>query len=208
MSPVQQQRLAGAILLFAIISGVAIFLMTNAYDSNEDNVDVIVPIEEVFSSSIEMISEGDVEVVEDELETLLDPHNLEPDTSTLDVAETTEVEVTDVETVQQVEPKIENLETEDIKPIVVTTEAKGNIQTVEISWLLQLGSFSIADNAQKLQAKVEGLGFKAQISPVQTEKGTIYRLRIGPDTDKSAIEATALMLKNKLQLKSQLIQNK
>ena len=190
MSPVQQQRLAGIIFLLCIISGIALFLMTNTHDSDKDNVKVSKPMEDVFSSSIKVISEGDVEVVEDELATSLERHD---------------VKMTAL-TEKKLKPEIEKAQAA-VEPAPIT-DIKKISNTTKVSWFLQLGSFSVEDNAQKLQTKVTKLGYKAHLLPVKVDKGTIYRVRIGPDTNKSSLEATALTLKNKLQLEPQLIQNK
>lgn len=48
------------------------------------------------------------------------------------------------------------------------------------AWTVQVGSFSQADNAQSLQARLKAEGFEAFVSRVATDAGTMHRVRVGP----------------------------
>ncbi|HRP86704.1 MAG TPA: SPOR domain-containing protein [Gammaproteobacteria bacterium] len=48
------------------------------------------------------------------------------------------------------------------------------------AWTVQVGSFSQADNAQALQARLKAEGFESFISRVATDAGTMHRVRVGP----------------------------
>lgn len=47
-------------------------------------------------------------------------------------------------------------------------------------WTVQVGSFSQADNARSLQARLKAEGFEAFVSRVATDAGTMHRVRVGP----------------------------
>lgn len=48
------------------------------------------------------------------------------------------------------------------------------------AWTVQVGSFSQADNAQSLLARLKAEGFEAFVSRVATDAGTMHRVRVGP----------------------------
>ena len=50
-------------------------------------------------------------------------------------------------------------------------------------WYIQVGSFTNKAKADELLEGLRGQGLPALIEPVQTEKGTSYRLRVGPELD-------------------------
>ncbi|PCJ31682.1 MAG: hypothetical protein COA90_05270 [Gammaproteobacteria bacterium] len=193
MSLIQQQRLIGSLVLVCVLGGIAFFLMSNASleivgnDAGEEPVIEIV-VESGFNSSVELVT-NDVEVESQQLEVLV-----ELDKPAVE-AENIIDEKTEVNKPVTSQPS----ESEANKPVkVVTTEITGK------SWLLQLASFSVEANALKLQKQVILLGYSANIEHVDS----YYRLQIGPNKDKAALEKIAVVLKNKLQLQSQLIQSK
>ena len=61
-------------------------------------------------------------------------------------------------------------------------------------WAVQLGSFSNKDNAEKLVADLRKQQYLAFLSQVQTDRGTLHRVRIGPQKDRAGAEATAARL--------------
>ena len=50
-------------------------------------------------------------------------------------------------------------------------------------WYIQLGSFSKKENAMSLWESLHEQGVPASLDTVQTDKGTSYRLRVGPELD-------------------------
>ncbi len=184
MTLIQQQRLIGALLLVCIFSGIAYFLMSSATQT-EDVITNPSELEQEFVSSIDVISDGDIEVISSESEALIDPHNLK-----------SEVVMTHKDTVEAILPK-------EIKKKIIVSEP---LESTD-SWFLQLASFSIEKNAQGLQKQVSLLGYTANIQSSVGEKGTIYRVRIGPDNSKLTLEKTSLILNKKLGLKPQIIKN-
>jgi DedD protein len=58
-------------------------------------------------------------------------------------------------------------------------------------WVVQLGSFSKKDNADGLVNKLRAQGFNAYGDTIEAQgKGTMYRVRIGPELDKKRAQAT------------------
>lgn len=58
----------------------------------------------------------------------------------------------------------------------------------EESWTVQVGSFSQADNAAALRERLAGEGFKAFVSRVATDAGTMHRVRVGPVAERAEAE--------------------
>ena len=50
-------------------------------------------------------------------------------------------------------------------------------------WVVQVGSFSSAGNAHGLIKKLQKLGYQAFEEQIFTEKGAVYRVRVGPEAD-------------------------
>lgn len=65
------------------------------------------------------------------------------------------------------------------------------LAATDAGWAVQLGSFSDADNAEALAAEVGDAGFDAFVQRVQVENGTMYRVRVGPVSDRAAAESLA-----------------
>ena len=52
------------------------------------------------------------------------------------------------------------------------------------AWVVQIGSFSEEDNAQRLAQRVDGLGFNARVSTFTASGGAMYRVRVGPESSR------------------------
>jgi len=177
-------------------------------------------IDDSFISSIESVSEGDIEVISNESEALIDPHNLSSTATATDLKPVTESTVPPV-AVQTVAAVVEKPLAATIeKPVVATVENKKQDKvtspspqvthsdiTVSESWFLQLGSFSVKKNAQALQKQVSALNYQTTIQASESNKGTRYRVRIGPDSDKTSLEKASKLLNKKLRLQSQIVKN-
>lgn len=66
------------------------------------------------------------------------------------------------------------------------------VQSRELKrWVVQLGSFTKKANADSLVNKLRSQGFNAYGDAIQVaDKGTMYRVRIGPELDKQRAQAT------------------
>ena len=52
-----------------------------------------------------------------------------------------------------------------------------------VRWYIQIGSFSKKENATSIWESLREQGLPAALDTVQTDKGTTYRLRVGPELD-------------------------
>jgi len=71
-------------------------------------------------------------------------------------------------------------------------------------WAVQLGSFSNKENAEKLAADLRRQGYAAFLSQLETDTGTLHRVRIGPQKDRASAEAMAARLL-KVDIKGQVV---
>jgi DedD protein len=84
-------------------------------------------------------------------------------------------------------------------PVKSQPKAAGNTKLVQAisptgMWAVQLGSFSNQANADRLAADLRKQGFAAFLSQLQTESGSLHRVRIGPQKNREGAEATAAKL--------------
>jgi DedD protein len=56
-------------------------------------------------------------------------------------------------------------------------------------WYLNAGTFSQKANATSLQENLKKQGFAASIKEVVSQKGTVYKVRVGPMLDKAKAQA-------------------
>lgn len=63
------------------------------------------------------------------------------------------------------------------------------------SFVVQLGSFSSKENAEKLTRDMTAKGFATFIAPITTNGRELYRVRVGPTRDRASAEALAAQLK-------------
>lgn len=215
MADILKQRLIGALLVLSVIIIVAFFLVKNATNNTANDVSITKQPE--FITSVESLP---VEVAEVVQETLVDPHKLvEKELSPIVVAESNPNEIP-----IPAEKTASNLEAEMIETTAHTKLAEKSEKIAEIvqsekpmetelikqaekvvlnkeQWLIQLASFSQKPNAIALQSKVKQLGFAANIEHV----GTVYRVRIGPESSRAAAEKLVAKLADELKLKPQIL---
>ena len=70
-------------------------------------------------------------------------------------------------------------------------------------WILQLGSFSLEANAISRKKQLEELGYKPTIEQSRSGGTVIYRVRLQPSADRSALEKTAESIRNQLNINTQ-----
>ncbi|MFW5426394.1 MAG: SPOR domain-containing protein [Methylophagaceae bacterium] len=188
MSPITQQRLIGSILLLCALGAIAFFLINSASNDVDAAPDTKPDIP--FVSSIDAIAADDVEIVEAEQETLVDVQapvvNTKPEIALKSAPEVKPVQITP-------EPII----VKKVEAISMPAEEK----VTTTMWSLQLASLADKPAADSLRNKVELLGYKASVEKAETPKGNRFRVRVGPEQDKAALEAVSKVLENKLHLK-------
>lgn len=67
-----------------------------------------------------------------------------------------------------------------------------------VGFAVQLGAFSNAAEAERLQDRARSAGFSAFVEPVRTENGTLHRVRIGPVADRAAADSLRSQAAGKL----------
>jgi len=68
------------------------------------------------------------------------------------------------------------------------------------AWVVQLGSFSSKVNADKLKLKLRKSGFPAFVEPLEQNKKTVYRVRVGPELLRADADAILKKIKKNMKL--------
>ena len=210
MAEVGKQRLVGTLLVLLTIAISAFFLVKNANNyaevQNEETA-------RAFNSKIETVDDN---VVMDELEILVDPHNLGGAMPSPIMAEKkgkieSKLTLTNSKIVTSKKPNLEKVKV----PIVNVVKSSKQIASVQkpkkvnikqAKWIIQLASFRAIGKAQALQIKVNALGYKSSIESVKNREGkTFYRLRIGPELNEKVVSIIVRKIKQHLKLTPQII---
>lgn len=177
MTTIQQQRIIGITLLFSLILGVAWLLIDSAQES-----DAIIKLE----TSPNVV--------------------LEP--SYVEFSESYPVEsMIDLEGVN--ESVHDSLDEGSVDTLAVKTEivpAPSAIDTAKVTWVIQLASFSVKENATALSSQVKSMGYNPIIQTSASSNGQIYRVRLEPIIDKNRANRIASELNTKLKLSTQILQ--
>ncbi|MDD2759709.1 MAG: SPOR domain-containing protein [Methylomonas sp.] len=74
-----------------------------------------------------------------------------------------------------------------VKPAAVDSAGKPSAaaQNATIRWYLNAGSFSKKENALTMQENLKKQGFAASIKEAASDKGPVYKVRVGPMLDKA-----------------------
>ena len=210
MAEVGRQRLVGTLLVLLTIAISAFFLVKNANNYAEvQNEETAL----AFNSKIETVDDN---VVMDELEILVDPHNLGGAMPSPIMAEKkgkieSKLTLTNSKIVTSKKPNLEKVKV----PIVNVVKSSKQIASIEkpkkvninqAKWIIQLASFRAIGKAQALQVKVKALGYKSSIQSVKNKEGkTFYRLRIGPELNEKVVSIIVRKIKQHLKLTPQII---
>jgi DedD protein len=71
---------------------------------------------------------------------------------------------------------------------------------VAAGWAVQIGAFATQGDADSRRDNLRKAGFAAFVEPIKTEKGTLFRVRVGPQAQRAGAEKLKLELKEKLKL--------
>lgn len=99
--------------------------------------------------------------------------------------------------------KVETKQKQDTKKPVATTK-KITRPSIK-AWALQLGSFSQQTNALVLRDQLRAKGYKAFVDKTRKLGLTSYKVKIGPDLDRSKLEKIAQKLQNEEKINSLVI---
>ena len=111
-------------------------------------------------------------------------------------------------TPQEAEPKPV---VETSKPVVEATTAppvsEPDIDRGMTAWVVQVGSFSSKENAEKLNKKLREKGYRSFVQPDKTGSGnTVYKVRVGPEILRSDANKLKQRLQEKMSLTGLLLQ--
>ena len=79
-------------------------------------------------------------------------------------------------------------------PVAAATPEKPAKNPELVRWTIHAGSFSQKDNATTLQKTLRDQGIPVAIETIQSAKGPIYRLKVGPELDKKKAAANKAKL--------------
>ncbi len=68
------------------------------------------------------------------------------------------------------------------------------------AWAVQLGAFKTIDEANKVRDRVKGAGFVAYVDKADTESGTLWRVRAGPETERGNADKLKGRIRDKLKI--------
>lgn len=74
-----------------------------------------------------------------------------------------------------------------------------------VGFAVQLGAFSSEADANALRDRADGAGFVAFVQRVNTDRGAVWRVRVGPEADRDAAERLRTQLGERLGLRDTLV---
>jgi DedD protein len=72
-------------------------------------------------------------------------------------------------------------------------------------WVIQVASFSKADNADEVAGRLRSAGFDTRIEKAQVKGRTVYRVQVVPEADKMRAEALLKRIRSTVQLEGKLL---
>ena len=98
-------------------------------------------------------------------------------------------------------PKSESISaTEDSSKISEPNKTVKDKQVGLTAWVVQLGSFSSKDNADKLNLTLRKLGLPAFVEPLEQNNEVAYRVRVGPELLRADADALLKKIKENTKL--------
>jgi len=83
---------------------------------------------------------------------------------------------------------------------IITAKVKPAAKQPAKAWVIQVGSFNDRANAFKLRNKLRSKKFTTFVEAVKTSKGRVYRVRVGPEIQRSQAEKIQKRLKKELEI--------
>ncbi|MEP1449141.1 MAG: SPOR domain-containing protein [Paraglaciecola sp.] len=118
---------------------------------------------------------------------------------------TEDVQVADVypeETSQETNKDEVDTQTPQVSSLQQQTVVEQDVDSLLASagWVVQLGSFRHQKNVKELLSRLEKAGYRAFSRPVKTNSGTLTKVFVGPDLQKSNLDNALSHLKELTQL--------
>ena len=186
-----KERLVGAavIILVAVIF-IPMFLSDKPV-TDQAQSDIVVNPENSHSNQQEYHSSiKPIEISETEITPVIIP---EPP-----IAKSEEIEEVVQPVLSEAGTKPSEVVTETKAVAIDKSGAASNMPGKTQGFVVQLGSFSSKENAEKLNQRLLDAGFKAFVEPLQSSQKTVYRVRVGPSLKKSRVEKFKTEIKSKL----------
>lgn len=175
-------------------------------DDSETMVDA--DLQQGTSPQVSVVAANDNEATESDAESA-ETTDLSSTGTKAQPAETSETE-TPAQSAQPVDRPVAQAETtapeantRNTNNPTVVAEPNAGTATGGDRWVIQLGSFSIQNNAQSLKAEAEKLGYKPYIENSQTDKGAIYRVRLPSVASRAQADDIAAKINAQLGTKAQ-----
>jgi DedD protein len=70
----------------------------------------------------------------------------------------------------------------------------------QMNWVVQVGSFSSKDNAEKLNQKVKKAGFRSFVNPITQNNKIMHQVCLGPEYNETDAMNLLKGIKNKMKL--------
>lgn len=86
-------------------------------------------------------------------------------------------------------------------PPATAAKKSAPVSSTAMVWVIQAGSFSNRQNAEKRRNRLRKNGFQSFIEPSSKNNKTFYRVHIGPETRRVNAEASLKKLQKKLNIK-------
>jgi DedD protein len=90
-------------------------------------------------------------------------------------------------------------------PSAGTTSAQSRDARGLTAWVVQIGSFSSQANADRLVKKLRDAGYPAFVEPVKQGGEKVYRVRVGPELQRSDAQALRDKLMKELKMKGLMV---
>ena len=98
------------------------------------------------------------------------------------------------EFISKLKPMTETAAIEDNNTQITAVEEQVNkdkvssktVEMGQMNWIVQIGSFSSKENAEKLNKKVKKAGFRSFVNPITIDDNTMHQVCLGPEYDMTA----------------------
>ena len=98
------------------------------------------------------------------------------------------------EFISKLKPMTETAAIEDNNTQITAVEEQVNkdkvsskkVEMGQMNWIVQIGSFSSKENAEKLNKKVKKAGFRSFVNPITIDDKTMHQVCLGPEYDMTA----------------------
>jgi len=87
-----------------------------------------------------------------------------------------------------------------VEEIPFNQEMLKNNAVGQMNWVVQVGSFSSKDNAEKLNQKVKKAGFRSFVNPITQNNKIMHQVCLGPEYNEADAKNLLKEIKNKMKL--------